>query len=564
MRKTILFFAALFSLAITGCQQAQVPFPEQPIFRDFAVNIGEDGTRSLVSIKAEDFQEACLFAFDAASDEVLTYPEHAGDLEGTRPIAIHTTQKSFNWALPIGRALDIYVIVNYGAELGSTLDSYLADSNLTKSTLNALTFTALDNVYMSDIEAAGIPMSGVVHTTLANENSPVNVTVKRLYARYNLWFDLTDLEAHNATLQALHIVTENVNTEVPFFLEGFKQTDRSKFKQYDRATDEDLDIVQQGGNGHQITLYVPENCQGDIPGATSWKDVAGLGGKVVNCSYVDMDVKIIDQDGLWKNYHVYLYLGTDFKTNFDVRRNYNTTVGIKIPYVITPPDGSGPDYFYWDNHELVTIVPGEEVTLDYATNLSVSDIGFNYSFYETGVAASNAFQVINQDKDKVILKAASDLADGAKFIVTGGNIGRSAQDTKPLQIVVSSVVLEDIDFSIDLRSEHAPYLEVHGNGTQDLVVHVPMNDGGDVAWWVSCRVKYNGSWHTVSRGDSDVKICLGYNEFSWWLDPGYTPGFNTFSTAPSYVEWEMPGDEIPVSVTFNGETVRSFKVYINS
>ena len=114
---------------------------------------------------------------------------------------------------------------------------------------------------MSDVEASGIPMSGVVHTTLANENSPLNVTVKRLFAKYVLKFDLSDLTTSNASLQALHIVTENVNTEVPFFQDNFKQTVRSKFKEYDRASDLDLEQIQ---SGQPIVLYVPENCQGSI------------------------------------------------------------------------------------------------------------------------------------------------------------------------------------------------------------------------------------------------------------------------------------------------------------
>ena len=444
MRKIILFFATLLALTV-GCQRAEIdPSPVSLEFRDIAVSIGEDATRSLISIEAENFREACLFAFDASSNEVLTYPEHAGDLEGTKPVAIHTTQKSFNWALPVGKALDIYVIVNYGEELGGTLVSYLSNPGLTKSALDALTFTALDNVYMSDIEAAGIPMSGVVHTTLESERSPLNVTVKRLFAKYLLSFDISDLTANNASLQALHVVTENVNTEVPFFQENFKQTVRSKFKEYDRASNLDLEQIQ---SGQPIVLYVPENCQGSItsPLADKWYDVQGtLGSKVVNCTYVDMSVKIVDADGCWKNYNTALYLGSDCRTNFDVVRNVSTSISVKIPYDV--PHIEGQDYFYFDNHDLVTVNGGEDVTLDYSTNLDPTELSFSFTDAASGTLYGDAFVSI-VSSGSVRLTANSDYC-GHRFIVTGGNASKSAQDQKPVEIT-SQTIIVNINMTYD-------------------------------------------------------------------------------------------------------------------
>ena len=156
MKKTILFLATLLALTV-GCQRAEDLSPDTPVFKEVAVNIGENGdeTRSLISIEAEDFKKASLFAFYHSTGKIAVYPESAGDQAGTGPVAIEVTEKQFNWALPIGQALDIYVIVNYNDELGSTLAGYRSDGNLTETTLNALKFTALDNVYMSDVEASG-------------------------------------------------------------------------------------------------------------------------------------------------------------------------------------------------------------------------------------------------------------------------------------------------------------------------------------------------------------------------------------------------------------------------
>ncbi len=538
-----------------------VRFGSVPVSLEQAASEGE--TRSLVSIDVEDFQVASLFAFYHNTGQIAVYPEHAGDLENSGPVAIEVTQKSFNWALPIGEPLDIYVIVNYGNALASTLAGYRSNANLAKSTLDALKFSVANFSTMSDIAANGIPMAGVVSTTLANANSPLNVAVKRLYARYNLYFDLSDLQAHGASLQAMHVVTERVNTEIPFFQEGFKQTVSSKFQQYDRATAVDLDVIQQGGNTKQLTLYVPENCQGNISGASNWKDVVGLGSRVVNCTYVDFGVKIVDADGLWKNYNFYLYLGTDFTTNFDVRRNYNTTVSIKIPYAPpVPPDGSDNDSFYWSDHNLVTFEPGQSVTLDYSTNLNPDDIVFEVYDNDTN---NRVYGIIN-DSNKTVssarFTASSSAVPGKTYRILGGKTG--AQDNKPVAIASSTVVLEDVDFSIDIASEYSPGAIAHGNGTQDLVVHVPMNDGGDVSWWWSCRLKYNGVWQTVPAGSSDVKVYIGLNGFNNWLAPGYNPGFGSWATTPCHTDWEMPNDELSVTVKVDGEIVRSFTVYIAS
>lgn len=406
-------------------------------FGNVPVTLGQapvgDETRSLVSINVEDFQVASLFAFYHDTGKIAVYPEHAGDLEGTGPVAIEVTEKTFNWALPIGQALDIYVIVNYGESLTNTIASYRQNANLTTSMLDQLKFTVRNFDTMSDIAASGIPMAGIVHTTLASDTTPLNVTVKRLYARYNIYFDTSDIDAVGARLQALHIITENVNTEIPFFQEGFKQTNHSKLQEYDRATAVDLDVIQQGGNGKQLTLYVPENCQGDIAGASDWKTVASLGSKVLNCTYVDFGVKIVDTDGLWKNYNFFLYLGTDFKSNFDVRRNYNTTVSIKIPYGPIPPVNE--NYFYWSDHNLVTVEPGESVELEYSTNLKPENVKFVFTEYETGNVVTNAFvKTDGVDGSSVTFKASSSLANGAKYIVTGGSEALLAQDQKPLQI----------------------------------------------------------------------------------------------------------------------------------
>ena len=61
-----------------------------------------------------------------------------------------------------------------------------------------------------------------------------------------------------------------------------------------------------------------------------------------------------------------------------------------------------------------------------------------------------------------------------------------------------------------------------------------------------------------------MKVYIGLNGFNNWLAPGYNPGFGSWATTPCHTDWEMPNDELSVTVKVDGEIVRSFTVYIAS
>ena len=78
MRNTIVPFTVLLLLA-AGCEpEREAEVTPQPRFADISVDIGSDapeengsGTRSLISVDAERFRDAYLFAFDAATGELI-------------------------------------------------------------------------------------------------------------------------------------------------------------------------------------------------------------------------------------------------------------------------------------------------------------------------------------------------------------------------------------------------------------------------------------------------------------------------------------------------------------
>ena len=128
MKRFIAILGMAAALGASSCQREtdpisgppeQVPADGTVRYREFPVTIGaeatgdEAGTRSLVTINAEDFKEAYLYAFDASTKEILMYPDDgsAGDHRRT-PVTRYTTERTFNWALPVDTPMDIRVIVN--------------------------------------------------------------------------------------------------------------------------------------------------------------------------------------------------------------------------------------------------------------------------------------------------------------------------------------------------------------------------------------------------------------------------------------------------------------------
>ena len=425
------------ALPFTACREAEPERPEADHrYIDVSVSLGredemEDGTRSIVDIEVENFQKAALFAFDAKKGTLLTYTPGSGGRDG-EPVVAFPRQKSFNWSLPTGVTMDIYAVVNYG---DLDLEAY-ARPGLKKAELEALRFTSRtpSELKRLETEGYGMPMAGIREGVfLTSPGDGLEIPVKKLYAKYNLWFDLSRIEQEGWHVQAMHIIVENANTEVPFFVENFRQEDPAKLVEYDRATEQDLDEIQQGGSGHAVTLYMLENCQGPKEGAESWKTVyKDLGFEALrNCTYIDLSVKVNRAGGEYLNLGYAIYLGkTDMRSDFDIVRNLFKTIKIVLP----GPDDPNPasHFFKFSGTESPSVMPGESIDLYFVTNLAQDDISVTcdpsgrlsltsvtYSADAEGIATGS-----------VRLQAATDLQEGMTCLVTAGSPSKSAVDQR--------------------------------------------------------------------------------------------------------------------------------------
>ena len=449
-------------LSLPACRETELDRPEtKDRYIDVSVSLGqldesEDGTRSIVDIEVEHFQKAALFAFDAKTGELLTYTPGSGGQTG-EAVAIFPQQKNFNWSLPTGKEMDIYAIVNYG---DLNLTSY-ARAGLKKVDLEALRFTSRtpSELKRLETEGYGMPMAGIKEGVfLTSPGDGLDIPVKKLYAKYNLYFDLSRIEQEGWHVQAMHIVVENANTEVPYFIENYRQEDPGKFVEYDRATQSDLDEIQKGGSG--------QNCQGRKEGAESWKTVyKDLGFEALrNCTYIDLSIKVNRTNGEYQNLGYAIYLGkTDMRSDFDVVRNLFKTVKIVIP----GPDDPNPasHFFKFSGTESPTVAPGESIDLYYVTNLPKEDIAVSCN-----PSGRLKFMTLAYEADAdgiasgyVRLRAAESLEEGASCLVTAGSVAKNATDQRTVMASWPTILQVDLSEAPTYVAQ-AGYLRVTPTG----------------------------------------------------------------------------------------------------
>ena len=378
------FFLVAAALLISGCVR-EAATPEDEV-RYATVSLclsqeGDDpGTRSLISLGAESFRKAALFAF-GSDGNILTYRY----LDGQKTVATEVTEKTFDWILPLSTGMDIYVLVNYTSlsELGLSLQN----TGLRKSDLDNLFHTCASVTAFRRLEDSSIPMAGKVHRTITGSGETLGITVRRLFARYDISFDASSFQEKGYTLASGSMKVRNCNTAVPWFGEGYRYTATSPgslVSSLDELTDSQLlslfDTTLPEGQ-RTATLYVPENCQGNLGTASSWEQVYyELGAeKMRYATYVEVNLTAT-KDGRTEVFNYRIYLGkTDQKSNFDVPRNFHKKLSLTLRPILPESAGEQPgaapfDGFLFVYDQTGVQESGKYIELPFETNLRQEDI----------------------------------------------------------------------------------------------------------------------------------------------------------------------------------------------
>ena len=337
MKKNIVLLSWA-ALLLAGCvrEAPMPPLAEETPFVTVGLSLAADDaeTRSQLSVSgAERFYKAALFAFDHATGAVI--------LSGGQPCVKFSDETDFAWSLPAGRPLDIYAAVNYGS---LDLSSYASDPSLTREDLTGgLVFSCPSDMDFARLDESGygIPMAGVLQGRVFSADDDVlTVPVRKLFARYEIYLDKNFFAGTDLIVTAAYLRSGRSNTEVPFFQEGFSQTNPDKLREMDFATESDLLRLAVGGPANAVTIYLPENCQGDKTPAANWYSVEGVPGNNLSlCSCLRIRVEAGDAFNNRRIMDYSVYPGTDLggaQGNFDVPRNRKQTLGLRL--------GAGPAF----------------------------------------------------------------------------------------------------------------------------------------------------------------------------------------------------------------------------
>lgn len=462
MRKIITGWAFLAILTLSACLREAAPEPEnrpgarlRPV--RMHIDTGED-TKSIVSVQAEDFKQAFLFAFDTSTKTVFLD-------ENGQNIGIRTDARSFDWSVPVGpdgdgnsQVMDVYAIVNPDEVTAATLEDFLSRSDVTEQELEDLAYVCRNSVSLARMETGGMPMSGCCKgITLSSDDETFVLTIKRLFARYDIRLNVTPFLDGGWTVSAAEVLASNSNTRASYFYTGNGKGVRAAEEDLDlvdMATDSDLEKLNQlGADGKStdyLTLYFLENCQGDIGLVSAWNRVhAELGDAVACCSYAEFVVQATHPTLGTRSFKYRFYPGQNDKlcSNFDIIRNQRKKISLTIS-----PDLSA-EGFRWVYDGSLRIAPGETLDIRYETSLEESLIFFETSFnglpssdlsitqhvfHEGANAASAGHATQYPHYGIVTVKARPDVPENALIQLKGGDA--SDQISDKVNILVTSVV----------------------------------------------------------------------------------------------------------------------------
>ena len=535
--KKFLVCSLIFPVLLLGCKREVVQEDVPMRFSKVQVNIGGEtkaegqDTRSIVTIDGvEKFVKAALFAFDMDGKILVN-----GTAEEPYAITAKTVTPAFEWDLPVGLAMRIYVIENYG---NLNLDSYLKDRDLRVGDLEKLVFTCEDTKAFAaladkkDDNGEGLPMSGIMDVKLKEEDDVLNVRVRKLFARYDFKLDLSAYWGY--AIEGAFINAMQSNTEVPYFLpkasngeivlSGYKQTSGSKLNIVDTNGEWDLSKLT---DGETVTLYFPENCQGNIyldnngKKPSSWRNIlkeyqdAGVESRIENCSFIEFGIKA-SKNGKSDVYTQRVYLGDDMKndnvSNFNVRRNVFQTLKISLS-----PDSEDvkTKEFRFKNGGNISLQPGSQVLVEYGWNgfdqaqLKTSDdkLIFKDPSSDNGPVTIDGVAYSHSGSSQLV--ADEDIQIGQYKIKGGTDFGSDSEVSSEAFANVLSPYTYDV--TIDIWRGASPmkvggqfmlrgWITRYKNGVKDFSVDAPTWPGMPFTNYPDAAIGYNGVYEYGLNG----------------------------------------------------------------
>lgn len=427
MKQIIRYICAV--VVYTMALSCQVPEtgPSNVMHKFRITSIGADSTitRSVLEASPDAIKNLCAFAFNTETGDIIRYRRPAGDKPAGSPAAIYIEdESSFEWALPLGVDMDIYIVCNMGQiETPENLADFLQSSGLEYE---------INDV--SELNTSGIPMTAVLKGVNSSSESEIHsLTARRLVARYTL--KVSDMPA-GYEITGIRIC--NVNARTSLFSENEAAGESSTLIMGDWATDEDLSELNSGGRAEFFMFENAQTTTGGIslPPGIRWHEVhETLGDQVQFCTYLDI---LSEYNGNERKDR--LYLGKDCVSDFDVIRN--TIRHITCPAAYTVTNGAGQDAMEFT--ESIKIKPGQTVYVPFAYNLSLSETPPADIVFTADDALTPGVPEFTSEGDcygtgRIPVTCSSSASDGDVFSITmrGGDASASTSITVYTPAVIS-------------------------------------------------------------------------------------------------------------------------------
>lgn len=500
MKKFFLFLlsALAVTVSLTGChREVDAPAPRRSMadlqYANVPITLGDRMETGTTKASAGDSE--WIATYDSFENDLCPDTKSSVDIDSVEKFVkatlfaiiydhgnfignsyIETTTKSFDWRLPYGQDLEIviYTIVNYG-DLDLSYWKQLADDDsLYEEEFldgNGPVFECASSSALKALEGSdkGLPMAGITRIEDPEASDPLTIKVKRLFAKYNIYFDDSYLQSLGYSVQILHLYACKTNTVCPFFEEGYgvgnNTAGLSQLKSIDFGSSTDLVEANEFSSSHAVTLYFLENCQGDKSGATRWDNVMENVSGTEYMSYIDVGVKVTSATGHDRNYNYRIYLGTDCTTNFDVIRNRFYTIKVRL----TDHDQEG---FKFTNPNTLSVAAGETIEVPFETTLDQRDFDF-WVNDDSGSSASgfscrvkpNSFKANSRhltgypNEGICVITAADDVNEGTYSLMGGDD---TLFDKEALY-VLDPLVLDFVPYSYDcVHEEMRPITDTDG------------------------------------------------------------------------------------------------------
>lgn len=544
-----IFTAALMALFSISCEQEI----EDPNFIAPENQVTVNFTGEAVQYEMDDAETKSEFIASSSDGDINTLQiivYQNGSYVGST--FSESNSLSLDFVLNADLTYNMYAIAN----LDEISEEYIESSLNTEEKLKSNSSTLFKIESLSSLKDAGIPMSGTLLDVCPTDE--MSFAMKRLLACYRIKLNKSERPEHIESSVVDKIAIHNVNKSVYLFQNNsYAAGSDDLLEDFDYTSEDDIAILNGDKDvTDEVVFYMLENMQttgaGVTSDATSWDVVKDFeeGDELSNCTYLEFTMT--QKSGPQSVSRTYvLFLGGDFKNNFDIKRNVRKTVTLKEPVMIRKGPGDVKQASFSWGEDLPYAEPGKTFEWDF-TFKDFDDIVID-DFSSSNPSISVVSVTLDDQSGTVLFSCADDAVIGDT-----SDIIFDAIDSYGNQFKTSTTVV--IDGLMKLITD--PEIINGANGTSHSVTVYAVYPSGNVDVTDQCTVSVPTNYGIVSWNESTKKIQLGGNgtiivTFSF---DGKSVDLSCTARSTQLISYEINPTELILGVGQTGSILYSYEL----